>query len=87
MQVLIRLGTPVANELTGRSEVELSDAVSDSFFAEGLRQEAQGMWREPSRLAYRGSFDRLPRHFWPTVVFLVVVVGSVVAAAGLLSAF
>ena len=87
MQLLIHRGTAPANELSGRSDMELSDAVSDSFFAEGVRQEAQGMWREPSRLAYRGSFNRLPRHWRPTVVFLAVLVGSAVAAAGLLSAF
>ena len=45
------------------------------------------MWREPSRLGYRGSFDRLPRHYWPTLVFLLVLSGSAVAAARILSAF
>jgi hypothetical protein len=63
-------------DLGAQAEAELSDAVSESFFAEGLRQEAEGLWREPSRVAFRGSLDRPARHWSPVLVFVFVLLGS-----------
>ncbi len=76
MQALTRTDAASQPGLGAQAEAELSDAVSESFFAEGLRQEAEGMWREPSRVAYRGSFNRPARHWSPILVFVFVLLGS-----------
>jgi hypothetical protein len=47
------------------------DDLSAGFFAEGSRQELEGCYAEP-RPAFRGSFDRLPRHRGPMFVLLAL---------------
>jgi serine/threonine-protein kinase len=51
----------VAPLMAGSSiEVEQDDVVSESFFAEGLRQEARGHYVEQLPRPYDGPMDRLP---------------------------
>jgi hypothetical protein len=57
------------------------DDLSARFFAEGSRQELEGCYAEP-RPAFRGSFDRLPRHRGPMFVLLaltLILIGAGVA--------
>jgi len=76
MQAMTRTDAASQTGPGALADVELSDAVSESFFAEGLRQEAEGMWREPSRVAYHGSLDRPARHRSPILVFVFVLLGA-----------
>ena len=59
---------------------EQDDDVSESFFAEGERQEALG-WSSEPQPPYAGSLDRLPRTHWPMALLLVGLLGLGTAGA------
>jgi hypothetical protein len=48
---------------------EMGDEVSETFFAEGLRQETHGLYVDSPAL-HRGSLDRVPRNRWPQLLFM-----------------
>src|SRR5688572_29442907 len=62
----------VSSTIGAQPTAELDD-VSERFFAEGQRQEASG-WFVETPAPYRGSLDRIPRHHWPPLVALAVLV-------------
>jgi hypothetical protein len=47
------------------------DDISETFFADGHRQEASGEYFETPQ--YRGSLNRIPRHGRPRLLFLVAL--------------
>jgi hypothetical protein len=62
-----------------RKRATLSDFVTQTFFAEGNRQEAIGIYSETEHVRLR-SLDRVPRRWWPMMLaFFLLVAG---AAAG-----
>jgi serine/threonine protein kinase len=58
--------------------VEMDDEVSSSFFAEGHRQEASGLYEE---LAYDRHLDRIPRRRWPAFLLLFLLATACAGAA------
>jgi len=60
-----------ASPIGSQPSAEMDD-LSAGFFAEGSRQELEGFFAE-SRPAFRGSFDRLPRHRGPMFVLLALM--------------
>jgi hypothetical protein len=72
--------TTNAAEVGAHVHQDQDDDVSESFFAEGERQEALG-WRPESTPAYGGSLDRLPRTRWPLALLLVGLLGLGTAGA------
>jgi hypothetical protein len=67
-----------ASPIGAQSLADMDDLSAD-FFAEGSRQELEGCYAEP-RPAFRGSFDRLPRHRSPMFVLLAFTL--ILAGAG-----
>lgn len=66
--------------LAGVAPAAELDGVSESFFADGWRQETSGLYVEsPPR--YRGSLDRIPRHNRARLLFVFGVFGVVVGVA------
>jgi len=57
----------------------LRDPFTAGFFAEGNRQELEGVFRETEHVRLR-SLDRVPRRWWPLVLVWCMVLGA--AAAG-----
>src|SRR5262245_62039380 len=47
-----------------RQSPTLNDLVSQTFFADGQRQEANGIYSETEHVRIR-SLDRVPRRWWP----------------------
>jgi len=72
--------TTNAAEVGAHVHQDQDDDVSESFFAEGERQEALG-WHPESTPAYGGSLDRVPRTRWPLALLLVGLVGLGTAGA------
>jgi hypothetical protein len=62
-----------------RQRATLSDFITQSFFAEGSRQEEEGVYSETDHVRLR-SLDRVPRRWWPTMLVLSLLVAG--AAAG-----
>jgi hypothetical protein len=62
-----------------RRPTTLSDFVAQSFFADGERQEASGVYAETEHVRIR-SLDRVPRRWWPGVLAFCLVTAA--AAAG-----
>jgi serine/threonine-protein kinase len=62
-------------------EVEQDDVVSESFFAEGLRQEARGHYVEQIPQHYDGPLDRVPRRRGPMLMLVLLLLGAGAGAA------
>jgi hypothetical protein len=68
-------GTPARR----RQSPRLNDLVSQTFFADGQRQEATGIYSETAHVRIR-SLDRVPRRWWP--MMLVFCLFTTAAGAG-----
>jgi hypothetical protein len=53
----------------------LDDPVTQTFFAEGDRQEATGLFKETEHIRLR-SLDRVPRRWWPMMVTLCLLMAA-----------
>jgi hypothetical protein len=58
--------------MPGAQPASTMDDISETFFADGHRQEASGVYLE-TPLQYRGSLDRIPRHGRPGLLFVVAL--------------
>jgi hypothetical protein len=58
----------------------LNDLVAQSFFEEGHRQEAEGVFNESANVRL-SSLDRVPRRRWPMVLAFLLVMGGAASGA------
>jgi len=61
--------------IVGAAPAAEMDFVSESFFADGRRQESSGLYLE-SGPRYRGSLDRVPRHHGARLLLLACLLAA-----------
>ena len=64
----------------GILRLTLNDPATRSFFADGSRQEMDGVFRETSHVRLR-SLDRLPRRWWPMMLAFLLLIAATAGGA------